>query len=373
MIYIKMNRSLIAILFAMLIAITCTACRPEALPSQLPTAAPTPTEQSTDSAANTPDPQLSSYDYRIDYSIIPAAIMPELTKADKESYFAIIDAFANYETSVTIAETDGIQNLTELLDLCFPVFFANVYDSEFHIDESTVEWSYNADKTMHYKLMEDFENIVLDKLYAVNEGDAKEASPLMRMLVLYSQITQDMQYDYPSQDFFHGECELTENEYMNHTYDALTSERGVCWCYARAYAFLLNHSGIEALTVSCDGGIGHHEWTMFSYDGSWFFADPTWDMGGTLSYFGITAKNRESSGYLLKNMKYFAGGTHPVAPDFTIDDARFSELINGTYGWLMSYKLDIANDIIKLKYQSYDGFGAAKTIEYDLKTCEFKN
>lgn len=308
------------------------------------------------------------FSYKLDYSIIPDAIKPKLTKADIEAYNAVIDAFAEYDTVVTVSANDGIKNLTELIDLCFPVFFADVRDSAFKIEGNTVSWSYSASKDRHYELINSFEDIVLEKLYEVNHGKAKDASPLMRMLVLYKRITVEMNYHYESQSFFHGECELSEDEYMNHSYDAIVSEKGVCWCYARAYAFLLNHAGFEALTVSCDGGIGHHEWTMFNYDGSWFFADPTWDMNGTLNYFGMTSKNREADEYFLKDMKYFAGAAYPVSEDFKINDTRFSDLVTGTIGSISSYDLDYERNCIVI---GDDGFlGLGDKVYYDLSNCE---
>lgn len=375
----KRNSVIFTIIFALfliiVLAFTGCACLERLPQSQSPIHSQIPTENATslpsEVASSTPcTTECSSFKYRLDYSIIPTAIMPKLSKADIEAYEAVIRAFAEFETSVTVTENDGINNLTELIDLCFPVFFADVFDSAFKIEGNTVSWSYNVDKETHYSLISEFEDVVLEKLFEVNQGNAKEASTLMRMLVLYKRITNDMNYSYASQSFFHGECNLTEDQYMNHAYDALISERGVCWCYARAYAFLLNHAGIEALTVSCDGGIGHHEWTMFQYDDSWFFADPTWDMQGRLSYFGMTSKNREADNYLLSDMKYFAGGLHSVSKDFVIDDTRFDTLVHGTYGQFFSYELDYKHDRINIKCITNDW--QFKTVYFNLNDCEIK-
>ncbi len=357
---------LIAIVFALSGCIFGQKPVPQTVsPSVSPSETYSHSEHSGDATAS---PVPSGFSYRLDYSIIPDAIKPKLTKADIEAYNAVIDAFAEYDTSITVSANDGIKNLAELIDLCFPVFFADVRDSAFKIEGNTVSWSYSENKDKHYELINSFEDIVLDKLYEVNHGIVKDASPIMRMLFLYRRITKDMKYHYESQDFFHGEIELSEDEYMNHSYDALSAERGVCWCYARAYAFLLNHAGFEALTVSCDGGIGHHEWTMFNYDGSWFFADPTWDMNGSLNYFGMTSKNREADDYLLKDMKYFAGAAYPVSEDFEINDARFSDLVNGTAGNILSYDLDYKRNRIVIGNDSFLGLG--EKVYFDLVSCE---
>lgn len=364
---------LIAISFALSGCIFGQKPAPQTVtPSVSPSGTYSHSEHSDDATASSGDttasPTPSGFSYRLDYSIIPDAIKPKLTKADIEAYNAVIDAFAEYDTSITVSANDGIKNLAELIDLCFPVFFADVRDSAFKIEGNTVSWSYNESKDKHYELINSFEDIVLDKLYEVNYGKAKDASSLMRMLVLYKRITVEMNYHYESQSFFHGECELSEDEYMNHSYDALSAEKGVCWCYARAYAFLLNHAGFEAFTVSCDGGIGHHEWTMFNYDGSWFFADPTWDMNGTLNYFGMTAKNREADEYFLVDMKYFAGAAYPVSEDFEINDTRFSDLVTGTLGSISSYDLDYKRNRIVIGNDSFLGLG--EKVYFDLSNCE---
>ena len=328
-------------------------------------------EKHTPEPTGTPEPSAApeEYIYRIDYSVIPNAIIPVLTEADIEAYFAVMEAFAKYETGVTVEADDGIGNIYELLDLCFPVFFADVYDSSLTITENSISWSYNVDAEEHYRLIGEFEDIVLEKLDIVLNGEAKDSNELLKALVLYRRMTTELIYDYPSQYHYLGEYTISESQYMNHCYDALTSERGVCWCYARAYAFLLNHIGIEALTVSCDGGIGHHEWTMFFHDGSWFFADPTWDLGGSLSYFGITTVNRESVGYLYEDMRYFAGADHRVSDAFVINDTRFSSLNIGGYGTIDNYDFDYDNNLIVMNCLSYSSSGYGNiTVIYDLAT-----
>lgn len=368
----------LAILLAVVFLIASVAC----VGSNTPTASPDPdvmvspsvTASSVESPLPTEEPTPKfAYSYGIDYSIIPNAIKPKLTEADLEAYYAVVDAFARYETGISISSEGEIRNLPELLELCFPVFYADVADDALKINGSSVEWSYSVNENKHFKLIESFESTVLGKLNRVNDDNMADASTLARMLTLYKDMTIAMEYSYDSQSYYNGEIPfLAENKYMNHAYDALSSERGVCWCYARAYAFLLNHIGVEAFTTSCDGGIGHHEWTVFYYDESWFFADPTWDMYGGLSYFGMTSKNRESSNYKFSDMQYFAGGAYPLCDDFEISDSRFSELVNGTYGMFYDYEIDSVNNRIIIDYADYDDTSVIKKAYFDLETFELE-
>lgn len=333
---------------------------------------PTPTEDVNEEESPSPYTELDSYEYRIDYSVIPDAIYSMLTEAEIEAYEKIVDAFENYEAEVSIDSDEEISHLTQLIDSCFPVFFADVRDGALTVNNKVITWDYTVSKTEHYKLLNEFENIVLSKLDTVSETNMPKANVLTRMLSLYRDICTKMNYSYSSQDYFKGEIKyLSEDEYMNHTYDALGSEQGVCWCYARAYAFLLNHIGVEAFTTSCDGGIGHHEWTVFSYEGQWFFADPTWDMYGSLSYFGVTSAERESHGYAYDDMKFFCDCEFELKNSFTIDDIRFRELDTGEYGPLIEYKVNADNNRLEMYYWGSDDDEVV--IKYfNLETLEFE-
>ncbi len=333
---------------------------------------PTPTEDANEDESPTPYAELESYEYRIDYSIIPNVIYSRLNGAEIEAYEKIVEAFEKYETEVSIESDGEINHLTQLIDSCFPVFYADVRDDALTVSGKTITWDYTANRSEHFKLLNEFEDIVLKKLDAVSEANMPKANILTRMISLYWDICTNMNYSYSSQDYFKGEIKyLSEDEYMNHTYDALSSEQGVCWCYARAYAFLLNHIGVEAFTTSCEGGIGHHEWTVFFYDGQWFFADPTWDMYGLLSYFGVTSAERESHGYAYDDMKFFCDCEFELKDSFTIDDQRFRELDTGEYGPLIEYTVNADNNRLEMHYWGSDDDEVV--IKYfNLETLEFE-
>lgn len=336
-----------------------------------PYAKPTATADVNENEISSPSADCESYEYRIDYNLIPDAVYSRLTEAEIEAYGKIIAAFKDYETEVSIDSDESINHLTQLIDSCFPVFFADVKDDALTIIDKTITWDYTVSKEEHFNLLSEFEDIVLSKLNTVSETSMPKANSLTRMLSLYRDICTEMNYSYSSQDYFKDKIKyLPEDEYMNHTYDALSSEQGVCWCYARAYAFLLNHIGIEAFTTSCDGGIGHHEWTVFSYDGQWFFADPTWDMYGSLSYFGVTTAERESHGYAYDDMKFFCDCNFELKDSFAIDDIRFKELDTGEYGPLYEYTVDAANNRLVMHY--FGSNGETITKYFDLETLEFE-
>lgn len=382
----------ISMVFALL---TGCAAKPSPQPGKTPAVTETPTPSETAQSTTAPTPSHvpgGSYtngdfpgggiDYvfptpaegsKLNYFAIPDAILPCLTTADCEAYVRIVNAFMNYESSVTVESDTGFLSVLELVELCFPVFYADVYDSSISIDGNTISWEYNASREDHEAYIDRFEENTLSYLSLVREGGAAaNASEIMKILTLYSDFCADICYSYESQDFFHGDIELTEAEYKNHCFDALYDNTGVCWCYARAYAFLLNQIGVEAITVCADGGIGHHEWTMFRYDGSWFFADPTWDMNSSsIFYFGMTTKARESADYFEEDMLFFAGASFPVEDNFVLVDNRFMPLWAGTITY-SEYELDYENNCIVF-YDSFAGFIPKKVGSFSLDFDENGN
>lgn len=356
------------------------------MPAVTPIAAETPTNmpQPTQPSVHSPAPSgdysngdfpcggnsyvfpTSSDENSPNYFAIPDAILPCLTTADCEAYVKIVDAFMNYETSITVESDTNFLSVLNLVELCFPVFYADVYDSAVSISNDSISWEYNASREEHEAYIARFEENVSEYLSLVRSGGiAENASEIMKILTIYTEFCSNICYSYESQDFFHGEIELAEADYKNHCFDALYDSTGVCWCYARAYAFLLNQIGVEALSVCADGGIGHHEWTMFRYAGSWFFADPTWDMNSSnIFYFGMTTKARESAGYYEDDMMFFAGAAFPVKGNFELADNRFMPLWAGTTTYT-EYKLDYENNCIDF-YDTFAGLIQKKVGSFSL-------
>ena len=114
-------------------------------------------------------------------------------------------------------------------------------------------------------------------------------SRIMQAVAVYQKLTTETEYDF-NEETVGGESVPV----MRHCYDAVTEGLGVCWCFGRSYCFLLCQLGFEALTVhGIAKDLGLHEWTLFKYNDEWYYADPTWDIGGSsLLYYGFTADRR---------------------------------------------------------------------------------
>lgn len=342
---------------------------PETTEPTLASTTPFPTEHPTLKVTEPPteDPTKKPADetpkplkHELDYFAIPDAIMDKLTAADLEAYKEIVYAYLDYKTSIEFSADDGIVNLEYLIELCFPIFYSDVDETSIEYGENTVSWKYNATEEEHEGLISEFEYKVLDYIDLLTNDD----SMVMRCLVIYNAFTERVEYDTQTSDYYDGICPGFAGELYDHCFDAILNEKGVCWCYGRGYAFLLNQIGVEALTVSADGGIGHHEWTLFKLGGKWYYADPTWDKSGSLSFFGFTSNARKSYGYYVENTRYFAGADYPIEGVFDVSDTRFSDIYTGVcFGSF--YELDRKNNRVVFYDYSADGKHTI-TAEFDL-------
>ena len=86
---------------------------------------------------------------------------------------------------------------------------------------------------------------------------------------------------------------IAVTEASQDAFGALASGTAVCGGYSNLYTLLLRNAGIPAFQVIgylSSRGVGH-AWNIVRMDGTWLFADPTWDDSGSKSsakYFGGT-------------------------------------------------------------------------------------
>ncbi|MCH5278870.1 MAG: hypothetical protein J1E60_03680 [Christensenellaceae bacterium] len=333
-------------------------------PTQVLTTIPTlsPTEFHSADPTQCPfdEPSPKPITQELDYFAIPDAIRDKLTAADIDAYEKIIPAYLGYETSIEFSADDEIVSLEYLIELCFPIFYSDVDETSIEYGSNTVSWKYTTTEKEHAELISQFESKALDYIALLTNDD----SMAMRCLVIYNAFTSRVKYDTPTSDYYDGTDPDYDGELYDHCFDSILNEKGVCWCYGRGYAFLLNQIGVEALTVSADGGVGHHEWTLFKLGGKWYYADPTWDKSESLTFFGFTSNARTSYGYYVVNTRYFAGADYPIEGVFDISDTRFSDIYTGVcFGDF--YELDRENN--QVVFYDYSGGGIYEvSAEFDL-------
>ena len=337
------------IIFILLIAVLCRFI-PVSVPGssnqdEISSSSPAPQQD----AQHSPLPDADKQD-RTDYSAIPAAIMPRLTEADRSAYKAVVRAYFNYETEAEFSAGDEIRSLKQLLELCCPIFYNDVDEASVKISGNKICWEYSDSEAEHNENIAVFTGIINEYLDYADEAD----NDITKALMLYKRFCTLSNYDHPTEDYLKGEAPRPDRM-RDKCIDIFLNGSGICQCFARGYAFLLNQAGIEAFTAGADGGVGHHEWTVLKLGGKWYYADPTWDKGGkNLYYFGMTADRRSIDGYKLKNTYYFAGGDFPIADDFDITDTKFKPLYTGHCSG-DTYEINTKNNMIIVYRRDAEG------------------
>lgn len=371
---IYLNKLLCVLLAAAVIAQAFAGCKPKkdgedaslTTPKPAETEVPAETEppvtpEPTPGPTQTPDPSpfadvVLSREVRLNYFAIPQVILDLMTPADIELYKRVVVACVAGETSVEIPKDLGeYPNLWRVVDMYCPLFFYNVRDDSITETEDTITWKYtNAEH--NDELFERFENNVLSRLSSVREGD----SELAKIIAVYKDYTASIEYD----DTHEGSLYK-----YRHGVDALRYGRGVCWCFARGFNFLICQLGVESLTVhglrEWDGAI--HEWVVFRDGDQWRYCDPTWDIGGyALNYFGFTIKTRNNDGFPEEHVTVLEGTKYLASDYFNVSDTFFKPLYTGQCCG-SGYEIDHEGNRI-LFYDYYDNTLA---MVFDLSTGEY--
>lgn len=120
----------------------------------------------------------------------------------------------------------------------------------------------------------------------MNGIDLNTSTDYDKALYFYDWLIDNVEY-----------CQLQNNEDQD-IYGAFVQRKALCAGYAKAFAYLLNQSGIEAYVVSGQGEgeedvFGPHAWTVAYLDGQPYCFDVTWDdhedMGYNHDWFAVTS------------------------------------------------------------------------------------
>ena len=348
-----------------------------AVPTEVPTEAPTPEP----TPSPTPEPLAPAFrdivlpiEVKYDYFAIPEDVLALMSEGDRELYRRVAAAYFGYENEVEIpAGMEEHPNLWRVIDMYFPLFFADVSDESIVEEGGVIRWEYKSNSNEHEKTIRNFESRIDELLSEVVESD----SFIMQALTVYKTFTSSISYngiDINGEDT-DGPSDVPH--VYRHAVNAIMDKMGVCWCFARAYNFLLCQIGAESLTVHGlrRGDAAIHEWTVFKYKDEWRYADPTWDIGGnSLYFFGFTMETRTRDGYPKKDVSVLEGKTYAASEYFPVSDKHFKALYTGSC-WGNKYELDHENGLIVFYSVSYNGSGEtdeSMSSTFDPETAEYR-
>ena len=336
----------------------------EPLPSAAPTAAPEPTQglvphTNAEAFADVVLPR----EVRLNYFAIPDAVLALMTDGDIIMYKRVVTAYLAGQTHVDTAGAGPYPNLWRVVDMYFPLFFADVSDTSISEARGGIDWEYCETDWGHESVIGLFEEHVLDILASVPEDEMM----MVRILSAYKVYTSGIVYDGS-----HTEPNDEASPYVyRHAVNAILNGTGVCWCFARGFSFILCQLGVESLTVHGlrTGDAAIHEWVCFRDGDEWRYCDPTWDIGGqSLSYFGYTINVREHQGYPERDVSVLEGTAHRASDHFNVSDRFFRPLYSGEC-WGANYEIDCENNAI-LFGDYNDGGEYAPARSFSLATGE---
>ncbi len=146
----------------------------------------------------------------------------------------------------------------------------------------------------------------------------------------------------------------------------MTGRGATCDGYARAFQYMLNRCGIDAVTISGEGfdvadgvrrSLGAHAWNAVKIDGEYYLVDVTWDDIGAIEGFDKTRFGYSVYDYFCTQSSVFAESHVPYTPGsggyVALEDGVFSDDTSHEYYRVCGGYLDGLGEAAAL-----DGFTA---------------
>ena len=195
----------------------------------------------------------------------------------------------------------------------------------------SVSFTYTIDQAERQRRQEELDAIV--PMYL--EGITEESGDYDAAMQVFINLTRELDYDSLTLDREKRQKyrDWDKPDDLRNIYGALVKKKPVCEGYARAYQYLLQKLGMEAIMVAGDcRPDGRHAWNIINMEGNYYHMDVTWGDGSntdpnksreniSFGYFGLTDQD-----ILLSRTI----DSTPVAPSCTAKDCNYF-VRNGLY------------------------------------------
>ncbi len=211
-----------------------------------------------------------------------------LTDKQKQIYSALYEGVKDHSSTIDIRSLGA--NLTDL-DMAFNAM--DYENPQFFWMKSGYSYSHAGGKI--YYIMPQYSRTASEaaRLLPVLEATVKKiGTEAMKQKTLFERIK------YIHDTIING-CEytLSGGEYIRDADGALINGQALCEGYAKAFAYICQSIGIEAICVSGESNGGSHMWNLVKLDGSWYHMDVTFDDPISdepmceYTHFGLTTAN----------------------------------------------------------------------------------
>lgn len=247
----------------------------------------------------------------------------QLSELEQELYKEVVSTYLNYETEIQLEgayenmNRDDVYKVHQYVLLDYPeIFWLDEQSSIAYIEKNDAEYLTSLNATMQYTIDEivyiqdELENKVEEVALYISEA----STSYEKALGVYEYIIQNCQYDSESANIV-----ISSGEYNEEVKDSISiigcliNGKAVCSGYSKAYTYLLEQVGVQAISVmGYADGIGH-EWNMVLLDGSYYNVDCTW--GDPVSetneedsisyyYFGVTSEKMSTTHMEMEDVIY---------------------------------------------------------------------
>ena len=194
----------------------------------------------------------------------------------------------------------------------------------FHYEKVNVKYSYYSDSDGSIKY-----TLVFTLSYYTDAEQEALVDEKVDDLIEELNITSEMSdydkvkavYDYLCENVTYDNANLYDETYTlkYSAYAALINNTAVCQGYSNSMYRILNEIGVDTRIVRGESNGTPHSWNLIDIDGTYYFADSTWDAGmSTYSYFlcgksdfgNHTADSDFLHLYNIANSKYLANHEH---------------------------------------------------------------
>lgn len=198
-----------------------------------------------------------------------------LTSDEQKAFDIIYNGLNSHKSSVNIYQNIDPDRIFELMELVLsehPEIFWTKGDCTFsNSGRLTFKYSYTYEQAKEKKLL--IEKKTKDILNSIDSKD----SEYEKSLALFDYVTKNTTYAYEEAADINNHCEISTIE------GVLLNGKAVCSGYSKAYQYLLNLCGIDAITISgaaeTPNGKESHAWTAQIIDNEIYFSDATWGDG----------------------------------------------------------------------------------------------
>ena len=290
---------------------------------------------------------------RIWERIIVASVSDQQNKQDERSAYEILyDGVCQFESEITglskFSEQELVSAYTQLLR-DYPEFFwvwesYTIYTS----DDGTVS-CFCPELTMDVDKARQAQEVVLREAEKIVEAASSLEHPYEKALFIHDYIVNSIDYD---TDALKNDILFREASTI---YGVLINKKAICSGYAKAYQYLLELCGVNAICVGgyaiTDNSNQAHMWNIIQLDQEYYHVDVTWDDPVV-----------ENTAYAAPSYAYFCLTTNEILQDHTIDHGQNIPDCTAT-----KYNYYIYNHLFSKKYTFGDVYNIVERAANDGK------